>query len=113
MSPESFTRKSIVAGVGYETGQSAKKTNSAQNVRQQLKDLGVLQVIDKMLKNQSGTTNAMIHFNQKYKELYSGFISTKKMNNEAAQYAALASYAFGSATANGAILGLFEEVYWL
>ncbi len=106
--PGSFEQKMVVAGVGYESGKGA--ANSAANLRTQLRQLGLLPTIACMLKQSPSACPASPHFAARFKAAVAEFEADGRMTSEAAEMSALLSYAFGSATTDGAILGLLANV---
>lgn len=105
--PSNFQRKMVVAGVGYESGKGA--ANSAANLRSQLRQLGLLPTIACLLKQASPPLPASPHFVACFNASVAVY-QQEGQTKEAAEMAALQAYAFGSATTDGAILGLLAQV---
>jgi hypothetical protein len=107
--PASFTRKLVVAAVGYQPGKSAKDLTA--EFRTLFGELGVLKMIQGLLnKSSQSPTSLMQHFKETFNQFVKKLMKNKKMAKEEAMLAALVSYAFGSAVTDGAILGLLEEL---
>jgi len=104
--PATFLRKTITLGIGYDTGKGA--ANSAANVRSQLQKIGVLDAIDQIIATQTLDIAASRHFKKVF-DLSVARLS-QRMEVTEARLAALACYMFGSATADGAIKRLLEQV---
>ena len=103
-----FQRVTITLGLGYETGKGAE--DSANNVRQQLKNLGILKTIKELEESESvAELPAYSHFKKSFAAYKESFIANGQ-TEENAEVAALASYMFGSATADGAIKKLLPEL---
>lgn len=89
---ENFDRQTVTLGVGYDTSKGA--ANSADNVRQRLKDLNLVSLIKNMQKSYDADTPAAKHFQQKFNQFVEEF-KERGMSSEDAENASLASYIFG------------------
>ena len=107
--PKTFMRKTALIGVGYESGKGA--ANSADNLRAIIKELCIVEALESWTKNKEiPRSPASIHFVRTYNAFVDEFQTVKKMSESEAAVAAVASYCFGSATTDGAILGLLNKI---
>ncbi len=106
-------RQVTVIGIGYETGKAAR--HSAQNVRNIIKGIGLVKVLEQILASKgdldpSSPFKALAHFEATYLIFKDKYMTEAGMNADDAKAAAVASYMIGAATTDGACLGLLEAL---
>ncbi len=106
--PLTCRRRTVVLGLGYDTGKGAAE--AAICVRHRLEDLELLSALQKIV-NEGNTKSfpALKHYQTKMTEFKEAF-EQQEVSDDDASFSALASYMFGSATTDGAILRLLEEI---